>query len=409
MLLGDDMKTVIIGGSHAALALAAELRRLSADADIAIVSADAELPYQRPPLSKAFMSGKVTFEQILLRPEDWFAANRIGLIRGVRVTGIDRIAKSIELSDGERLAYHMLVLATGAVPRRLPAAIGGHLPNVHVMRDLSDALALMERMQAGARLVVVGGGYIGLEAASEAAKKGVTVTVIEAADRILKRVACAETSDDVRALHHAHGVRIFENASLTRIVETDGLASGVELTDGSIIAADFIITGIGVMPEIALAEACGLTVANGIVVDKRLQTSDPSIFAIGDCASFPYKGLTIRLESVQNANDMGIACAASITGAQTDYRPVPWFWSDQFEMKLQIAGLNLGYDHVVSRPGVREGAKSHFYFRGDEFLAADCLNDGATYMIARRILEGGKVLTPAQVEDHAFSLKTLLT
>jgi 3-phenylpropionate/trans-cinnamate dioxygenase ferredoxin reductase subunit len=399
----------VIGGSHAALALSAELRRLSPEAEITIVSADAELPYQRPPLSKAFMSGKVTFDQILLRPEDWFAANAIDLKRGRRAAAIDRIAKTVELSDGETLAYDTLVLATGAVPRRLPADIGGHLPNVHVMRDLGDAMALMARMQSGARLVVVGGGYIGLEAASEAAKKGVTVTVIEAADRILKRVACVETSDDVRALHHGHGVRIFENASLTRIVETNGQASGVELTDGSVIAADFVITGIGVVPDTALAEASGLIVANGIVVDSRLQTSDPSIFAIGDCASFPYKGLTIRLESVQNANDMGIACAASITGARTDYRPVPWFWSDQFEMKLQIAGLNLGYDHVITRPGAREGAKSHFYFRGTEFLAADCVNDGATYMIARRILEGGKVLTPDLVEDHAFNLKSLLS
>jgi 3-phenylpropionate/trans-cinnamate dioxygenase ferredoxin reductase subunit len=402
------MKTLVIGGSHAALALAAELRKLSPEADIALVSADPELPYQRPPLSKAYMSGKVTFEQILLRPEDWFQANAIMLKAGLRVDGIDREKKNVTLSDGTVLPYDRLVLATGAKPRRLPEAIGGTLPNVHVMRDLADAHALMERMKDGSRLVVIGGGYIGLEAASEAAKKGVTVTVIEAADRILKRVAAPETADDVRSLHHDHGVRIFENASLVRIVERDGQASGVELTDGSVIAADFIITGIGVVPDTALAEACGLDVANGIIVNAHLQTSDPAIYAIGDCAAFPFKGMMIRLESVQNANDMGIAAAQNIMGANLSYKPVPWFWSDQFELKLQIAGLNTGYDRVITRPGPREGAKSHFYFRGAEFLAADCLNDGATYMVARRILEGGKTLTPAQVEDHSLVLKTLL-
>jgi 3-phenylpropionate/trans-cinnamate dioxygenase ferredoxin reductase component len=402
------MKTLVIGGSHAALALAAELRKLAADAEITIVSADPELPYQRPPLSKAYMSSKVTLEQILFRPADWYETNRITLKSGLRVASVDREKRTASLSNGETLAYDHLVFATGARPRRLPATIGGMLPNVFVMRDLADAHALMERMKEGARLVVIGGGYIGLEAASEAAKKGVTVTVIEAADRILKRVASEATSDDVRSLHHAHGVRIFENASLVKIVERDGQASGIELTDGSIIAADFVITGIGVMPDTALAESCGLDVSNGIVVDAHLRASDPSIFAIGDCVSFPYKGMMIRLESVQNANDMGIIAAQNIMGANIAYKPVPWFWSDQFELKLQIAGLNMGYDHVITRPGAREGAKSHFYFRGDEFLAADCLNDGGTYMIARRILEGGKTLTRAMVEDHSLALKSLL-
>ncbi|WP_246697370.1 NAD(P)/FAD-dependent oxidoreductase [Rhizobium sp. G21] len=281
------MKTVIIGGSHAALSAAAELRKLSAEAEIVIVSSDAELPYQRPPLSKAYMSGKSSFEQILLRPEDWYAANRITLIRGVFADRIDRAHKTVHLADGEALSYDRLLIAAGARPRRLPEEIGGHLPNVHVMRDLGDAHALMEQMKDGARLVVIGGGYIGLEAASEASKKGATVTVIEAADRILKRVACAETAGDVRTLHQAHGVRIFENAALKQIVEDGGRATGVELSDGSVIAADFIVTGIGVTPDVALADQAGLTIANGVVVDRELRSSDPEIFAIGDCASFP--------------------------------------------------------------------------------------------------------------------------
>ena len=402
------MKTVIIGGSHAALSLAAQLRHLSPDAEITIVSADSEAPYQRPPLSKGYMSGKVTFEQVLLRPEDWYAPNRIELLRNARAEAVDRHARIVTLADDRKIPYDRLVFATGALPRRLPAEIGGHLPNVFVMRDHGDALKLMERMKDGARLVVVGGGYIGLEAASEAAKKGASVTVIEAADRILKRVACPETAADIRALHEAHGVTILEGAQLHEIHEKNGIADGVILADDTVVSADFIITGIGVIPDIALAGTAGLTCDNGIVVNERLETSDPSIYAIGDCASFPYHGRMIRLESVQNANDMGIATAHNILGEGRAYRPVPWFWSDQFELKLQIAGLNTGYDQVVTRTGMREGAKSHFYFSDGTFLAADCLNDGAAYMMARKILEAGKMLTPLQVADPNFNMKSLL-
>ena len=402
------MKTVIIGGSHAGLSLAAQLRHLSADAEITIVSADAEAPYQRPPLSKSYMSGKVTFEQVLLRPEDWYGPNHITLLKGIHAEAVDRSDRIVTIDDGRKLVYDRLVFATGARPRRLPPEIGGHLPNVHVMRDHGDALKLMERMKEGARLVVIGGGYIGLEAASEAAKKGVRVTVIEAADRILKRVASAQTADDIRALHQGHGVTILENAQIHEIHETNGVADGVLLADGSVIAADFIITGIGVYPDTALAETAGLTCDNGIVVNERLETSDPAIHAVGDCARFPYRGDMIRLESVQNANDMGVVAAHNILGESRAYKPVPWFWSDQFELKLQIAGLNTGFDHVITRRGMREGAKSHFYVQGDTFLAADCLNDGAAYMTARKILEGGKVLTREQVADSGFNMKSLL-
>ena len=402
------MKTVIIGGSHAALSLAAQLRHLSPEAEITIVSADREVPYQRPPLSKGYMSGKVTFDQVVLRPEDWYAPNRIELLRDARAEAIDRHARTVVLADGRKIAYDKLVFATGALPRRLPAEIGGHLPNVYVMRDHGDALKLMERMKEGARLVVIGGGYIGLEAASEAAKKGASVTVIEAADRILKRVACPETADDIKVLHEAHGVRILEGAQIHEIHEKNGVADGVILADDTVIPADFIITGIGVNPDITLAGTAGLTCDNGIVVNERLETSDPNIYAIGDCAAFPYHSRMIRLESVQNANDMGITAAHNILGEGKAYNPVPWFWSDQFELKLQIAGLNTGYDQVVTRKGLREGAKSHFYFRDGTFLAADCLNDGAAYMMARKILEGGKMLTPMQVADESFNLKSLL-
>lgn len=401
------MKTVIIGGSHASLSLAAQLRHLSPKSEITIISADPETPYQRPPLSKGYMSGKVTFDQVVLRPEDWYGPNRIEMLKNTRAEAVDCCEKIVAVTDGRKIPYNKLVFATGARPRRLPATIGGHLPNVYVMRDHSDALALMEQMKEGQKLVVIGGGYIGLEAASEAVKKGVTVTVIEAADRILKRVACAETADDIRTLHKAHKVTILENAQIHEIHEMNGLADGVILADQTVIPADFIVTGIGVYPDIELASTAGLTCDNGVVVNERLETSDPAIYAIGDCAIFPYHGRMIRLESVQNANDMGIIVAHNILGEGRSYKPVPWFWSDQFELKLQIAGLNTGFDLVVTRKGMREGAKSHFYFRDGTFLAADCLNDGAAYMMARKILEGGEMLTPAQVADESFNLKSL--
>ncbi len=402
-------KTVIVGGSHAAIGLAARLRTLDPEAEITIISSDPEIPYHRPPLSKAYMSGKSTLDQILLRPESWFEDNRIILKRGEFAAAIDRRGKTVSLSGGEAISYDHLVLATGARPRRLPEEIGGHLPNVYTMRDLADANLLMKEMKEGRRLVVIGGGYIGLEAASEARKKGVEVTVLEAAERILRRVAAAQTADDIRALHQAHGVTIIENVKISRITQDDGLANGVAVEGGEVIPADFILTGIGVFPDTALAANAGLLVDNGIVVDEYLRTEDPAIFAAGDCAAFPYKDNRIRLESVQNANDQGALVAANIAGQNLAYRPVPWFWSDQYDLKLQIAGLNTGYDAVLTRAGPREGAHSHFYFRGDELLAADCLNDAATYMLTRKILESGKNLTKAQVANPDFVLKSALT
>ena len=402
------MDIVVMGGSHAAIGFAAELRKHDTESRLVIISADHSLPYHRPPLSKAYMSGKSTLDQILLRPGDWYETNQIELKLGMRVAAIIREDRHVLLTDGEKISYDRLVIATGADPRRLPEEMGGLLENVHVMRDLSDADRLMAEMADGRRLVVIGGGYIGLEAASEAAKRGVSVTVIEAADRILKRVASKETADDVRELHRAHGVDIRENTALARIVGENGKATGVELSTGEVLPADFVITGIGVTPNVLIPETAGLTISNGISVDEHLQTSDPDIFAIGDCACFEFHGRPTRLESVQNANDMGVVAAQNVLGGNAVYRPVPWFWSDQFDLKLQIAGLNTGYDTVISRPGARPGAKSHFYFKGDTFLAADCLNDGATYMICRRLLEAGKGPSPEQVRDPQFVLKSLL-
>ncbi|MBO6639401.1 MAG: FAD-dependent oxidoreductase [Roseitalea sp.] len=399
-------RVVIVGGSHAAVAVADDLRKHGFEGTITLLSDEAVLPYQRPPLSKAYMSGEMSLERLKLRPEDWYRDQTIDAHLSTRVIGIDRQAREVVTGDDARFGYDALVLATGARARQLPAEIGGALKNVHTMRDLPDANALMAKMVSGSRLIVIGGGYIGLEAAAEASKKGMAVTVIEAAPRILQRVACRETADAFRALHESHGVTILEDTQIARIAGDDaGAATAVELDDGTSLPCDLVVVGIGIVPNAELAQSAGLDVAVGITVDDRARTSDPAIFACGDCTIFPFNHMPTRLESVQNAHDQAGIVAANMMGQDKAYDPHPWFWSDQFDMKLQIAGFNRGYDRVVVRPGKREGSVSHFYFAGDTFLAVDCLNDAATYAMSRKILADGKALTPTMVADETFDLR----
>ncbi|WP_163264654.1 NAD(P)/FAD-dependent oxidoreductase [Chelativorans alearense] len=398
-------RTVIIGGSHAAVAAASALRQYAPGMEIVIVSEEEELPYQRPPLSKEYMSGAMSIERLRLRPREWYDERRIGLRLGTAAASIDRRKNAVRLADGDTLAYDALLLATGATARRLPAEMGGDLSNVRVMRTLSDARWLTAEMAAGRKAVVIGGGYIGLEAAAEAAKKGLKVTVIEAADRILKRVACKETAAAFRALHKGHGVDILENAHVERILERDGLAGAVRLKDGRELALDLAIIGIGIDPNAQLAQAAGLDVRDGIVVDDHCRTSDPAIFAAGDCTVLPFQGMPTRLESMQNAQDQAAIAAANIAGMPTAYKPHPWFWSDQYDVKLQIAGFNRGYDAVLARPGKRGGSVSFFYFRQGRLIAVDSLNDAATYVMARKLLEADAVITRAEIADEAFDLR----
>lgn len=388
------------------MACADNLRKQGFDGRVTMVSAEAELPYQRPPLSKGYMSGAVSLERLHLRPVEWYKDNAIGLKLSTAATSIDRAVKQVVADAGDRLDYDALVLATGASARHLPAEVGGNLPNVHVMRDIADADALKHVMKPGQSMVIIGGGYIGLEAAAEASKAGLNVTVIEAAPRILQRVACRETADVFRTLHRSHGVIIREDTQIVGIeADGNGMAHAVALDDGTHVACDLVVVGIGVTPNTQLALAAGLDVAVGITVDEHGRTSDEDIYACGDCTVLPYQNMPTRLESVQNAHDQAAVVAANIAGDHTTYTPEPWFWSDQYDTKLQIAGLNRGYDTVVTRRGKREGSVSHFYFRGDDFLAADCLNDGATYMMCRKVLADGKTLTPFMAADPAFDLR----
>ncbi len=397
---------VVIGAGQAGSSLVAKLRKDGFDGAITLIGAEQALPYQRPPLSKAYLLGEMEVERLYLRPESFYADNNITLRLGERVTAIDAAAKTVTVGD-EVISYDQLALTTGSDPRYLPAAIGGDLNGVYVVRGLTDVDAMAPSVVEGKRALIVGGGYIGLEAAAVCAKRGVQVTLVEMADRILQRVAAPETSDYFRSLHGEHGVDIREGVGLDRLVGTDGQVTGAVLSDGSELEVDFVVVGVGITPSTQLAELAGVELENGIRTDAHGRTSDTSIWAAGDCASFPYKDGRIRLESVPNAIDQAEIVAANMLGADKTYVAQPWFWSDQYDVKLQIAGLNTGYDNVVTRQG--EGRTvSFWYYTGDQLVAVDAMNDPRAYMVAKRLIDGGKTADKATVADPAADLKPLL-
>ncbi len=395
---------VVIGAGQAAASLVAKLRQDGFEGRITLIGDEPAPPYQRPPLSKAYLLGEMEVERLYLRPESFYAEHDITLKLGVRVEEIDPAAKTLR-AGGEVVAYDMLVLTTGSVPNRLPARIGGDLKGVYTVRTLADVDAMAEEFSEGRRVLVIGGGYIGLEAAAVAAKKGLKVTLVEMADRILGRVAAPETSAYFRKLHADHGVDIREGCGLTALGGTDRVTTA-DLSDGTTLDVDFVIVGVGIRPDTALAEAAGLEIDNGIAVDAQGRTSDPSIWAAGDCASFLQGGARLRLESVGNAIDMGELVAGNLMGAGRDYVAKPWFWSDQYDVKLQIAGLGTGYDTIVTRPS--EGGTSFWYYRCDALIAVDAMNDPRAYMIGKRLIEAGKTADKALVADPESDLKALL-
>ena len=399
--------TIIIGAGQAGSAAAAKLRNLGYEGDITLIGAETAPPYQRPPLSKKYMLGEMELERLYLRPIDFYETNNITLRLGTKVDAIDTAEKSISI-QGETLSYDNLILTTGSWPRRLPAKIGGDLAGVYSMRDLADADAMADEFQVGRRTLIIGGGYIGLEAAAVAAKKGVNVTLVEMGDRILQRVAAPQTSDYFRAAHTAQGVDIREGVGLDHLIERDGRVGAAKLSDGSEIEIDFAVVGVGILPASELAEAAGITLENGIKVDEFGRTSAPNVYAAGDCASLPHKAERIRLESVQNAIDQAENVAANIMGQDVPYVPMPWFWSDQYDIKLQIAGLNRGYDAVYERRDTDSDAQSFWYYQGDTLLAVDAINDSRAYMVGKRLIEMGKSPTPQEAMDPETNLKALL-
>lgn len=396
---------VVIGAGQAGAACVAKLRAKGFEGEITLIGAETAPPYQRPPLSKKYLLGEMDLERLYLRPESYYADQNIALRLGTTVQAIDTAAQTVSLAE-ETLSYDHLVLTTGASPIRLPAAIGGDLDGVYTVRNLADVDAMAPEFVKDRHVLIVGGGYIGLEAAAVAAAKGLKVTLVEMSDRILQRVAAKETSDYFRALHSSHGVEILEGSALEGLAG-EGRVTTANLSGDRDLAVDFVIVGVGIRPDTALAEAAGLTLDNGIATDDQGRTSAPNVWSAGDCASFPYKGARIRLESVPNAIDQAEVVAENILGAEKTYVAKPWFWSDQYDVKLQIAGLNTGFDTIVTRDS-GAGATSFWYYQGDVLLAVDAMNAPRDYMVGKRLIESGKSPARAMVGDIDTDIKDLM-
>jgi 3-phenylpropionate/trans-cinnamate dioxygenase ferredoxin reductase subunit len=404
-----DEGIAIVGSGQAAFQLAGFLRDEGYEGRIRLVGDEAHLPYQRPPLSKAYMSGEAEADGLSFQTRDYYAKRGIDLHLGTRVTRIDRHAHVVEAANGERLGYSHLVLATGARNRTLPG-IDLDQQSVLDLRSLDDARAIRERLQQARRVLVIGAGFLGLEFAAVAAKKGARVTVAEAGSSLMGRAVCATVGEAFRGHLESLGVCFRLATTLRTLTPLSDGCSRAELSDGEVLQADLVVVSIGVVPNVELAEQAGLRVDNGIVVDALLSTDDPDISAIGDCAAFESRfavGLC-RIESVQNAMDQARCLARRLTGKAAHYDAAPWFWSDQGGLKLQIAGLSNGADELVIRGTTSPPSFSAYRFRNGVLVAVESVARPADHMTARRLLQAGVRVTPAHVRNEAFDLKTLL-
>jgi 3-phenylpropionate/trans-cinnamate dioxygenase ferredoxin reductase subunit len=400
--------TLIIGTGQAGFQVAASLRSEGYQEPIALLGDEPHIPYQRPPLSKAFLMGKESAESIELRPRAFYPDHNIQLLVGERAISIERAERRVKLASGTSLPYEKLVLAVGARNRLLPVA-GAELDGVLYLRSLDEAAAIKERLERAQEIVVIGGGFIGLEVAAVARSLGKSVTVLEALPRLMSRVVAPVISEFYRELHASRGVKVLCSSAVSEIAGSHGKVSGVKLNDGSFFPADLVLVGIGVVPNSELAQDAGLAVANGIAVDENLRTTDESIFAIGDCAEHPnpFAGARIRLESVQNAADQAQHVAATIVGRSGAYRAVPWFWTDQFDIKLQMAGISQGHDRIVTRGNPQSSKLSVFYFQQERLLAIDSINRPLDHMIGRKLIAAGISVTPEQAADESVDLRKL--
>lgn len=398
-------RIVIIGAGQAGCSLALQLRKLNFAGEIVLIGEESDPPYQRPPLSKAYLLGDMARERLYLRPDTAYSDANIKVMTRTCVRSIDTAKKTIKLDNAE-ISYDVLALTTGSSPIHLPNVVTQGLKGIHYVRTLADIDGMRADMRKGSKAAVIGGGYIGLEAAAVARKLGVEATVVEMAPRILQRVAAAETSDLFRNLHTSHGVTVLENTGLDAFSGA-GKVQMAHLSDGETLPIDLAIIGVGIRPNTALADAAGLALDNGIATDELGRTSDPNIWAAGDCASFPHDGSQLRLESVPHAIDHAETVAANILGAAKKYVAKPWFWSDQYDVKLQIAGLNAGYDRIVTRKGEKPWATSHWYFAADRLLSVDAINAPRDYMMGKRWIEAGHSPSATAIEDPGVELKSL--
>lgn len=400
---------IVVGASHAGTSLALQLRREGWDGAITLIGDEAELPYHRPPLSKEFLAGVKELDNIRLRPEKVFVDNAIDLLLGSPIVDLDSEAKTVLLADGKKLGYDKLALCTGA--SAIPLPMGSLLAGVHTIRSVADIVAIKKRLASAKTAVIIGGGYIGLEAAAVLAKLGVDVTVLEMQSRVLARVTSSVMSEYMESLHRQQGVKVLTSTKVISL-EGDESVAAVLCEGGLRLPADMVIVGIGVRPNIDLALKANLAIDNGIVVDERGQTSNSDIFAAGDCSNHPSAlyGKQLRLESVQNANDQSRVAAANLCGVDKTYDAVPWFWSDQYDVKLQMVGLSDGFDKVAIRGDATNEAGAGFalfYFKGKRLIAADCISRPKEFMAAKQLVMrkaelNSELLTDESVEPAAF-------
>jgi 3-phenylpropionate/trans-cinnamate dioxygenase ferredoxin reductase subunit len=402
---------LIVGAGHGGAQVAVQLRQLGYAGSIGMIGEEPEPPYERPPLSKDFLAGEKAFERMLIRPLNFWGERDVALLLGQRVVAVDPAPHTVTTAAGETIGYGTLVWATGGSPRRLSCP-GYHLAGIHAIRTRADVELLKAELPDVARVAIVGGGYIGLEAAAVLRKLGKQVVVLEAMDRLLARVAGPRLSEFYAAEHRSHGVDVRTGVTVSGISGDAGRTTGVVLADGETIAADMVITGIGIIPEVAPLRTAGAAGSDGapggVDVDAYCHTSLPAIFAIGDCAAQVNEfagGARLRIESVQNANDMATNVARSLTGNPIPYRAVPWFWSNQYDLRLQTMGLSLGYDSTVLRGDIAARSFSLIYLKAGRVIALDCVNAVRDYVQGKALVEQGVVVAPEALADAAVPLK----
>ncbi|WP_394648627.1 NAD(P)/FAD-dependent oxidoreductase [uncultured Sphingomonas sp.] len=400
---------VIVGGGHAGAAAAIALRQEKFAGTIAIIGAEPELPYERPPLSKEYLAGDKPFERILIRPATFWDEREVSMLLGTRVAAVDAAAMTVRTDAGKVIGYGDLIWATGGEPRRLTCD-GHHLTGLHPVRTRADVDRLLTELPDTSNVVIVGGGYIGLEAAAALTKFGKSVTLVEALDRVLARVVGEALSRFYEAEHRAHGVRVLLNAAV-QCIEGDTRVSGVRLASGEVLPADMVIVGIGIVPAITPLADAGAAIGNGVSVDACCRTTLPHVYAIGDCAAHSNRyadGATIRLESVQNANDQAGVVARTIVGQETTYGAVPWFWSNQYDLKLQTVGLSSGFDQAVVRGVPEERSFSVVYLRAGRVIAIDAVNAVRDYVQGRALVVAGAQVSVEALADTTRPLKELV-
>ncbi len=401
-----NFDVVIVGAGHGGAQAAVALRQGGFAGSIAMIGNEAEPPYERPPLSKEYLAQEKPFERLYIRPPTFWAEKNVELMLGQEVVTVDPAAHALTTAEGVHITFGKLIWATGGNPRALTCP-GSNLGGVHAVRNRADVDTIMEELKNTRRIVVIGGGYIGLEAAAVLTKLGKQVTLLEALPRVLNRVAGEELSDFFEAEHRAHGVDLRTGCGVVALVG-DGRVSGVELADGTMLPAEMVIVGIGIIPAVGPLLVAGAAGGNGIDVDPQCRTSLPDVFAIGDCAAHANDfadGQVIRLESVQNANDMASIAAKAICGEDKPYAATPWFWSNQYDLKLQTVGLSTGFDRTVLRGDPAARSFSVLYFKHGRLIALDCVNNVRDYVQGRKLVEQRLVVDPEDLADAAHPLK----